>query len=196
MRNVGVAGPLFHMSPCRHFAGRVLIGNGKPKVSKRVEDALEEFRPKRAISRLWSVFASPDADFQYYGLDGGCIFEVVANGSCEIHDASWVGMLQQAERRLINAGLAQHAFPLHPEWNRENVKNFAAMYWAGSPSRRPKWEVLISRVTVVAPLTLLPVEVSETRGGWPKCRRTNKFVRSPLGVTETAQAILEGEAGR
>jgi len=88
---------LFHMSPCRHPVGRILRGNGRPKVSRLIEAALEEHRPRCVLARRHAVFATLNGDFRFFGLKGGCVFEVSPWKAHTVHDAAWVGKLQFAQ---------------------------------------------------------------------------------------------------
>lgn len=157
----------FHMSPTLHPIGRVLKGNGRPKVSEQIEQALESFRPSDCLSRLDSVFSREVPDFTMLGLDGGYIYRVEPRGVSRRHDARWIGLLQQAELKTKYASAYPNSIAKSwPDWTDDFVARACSGYWSGAASEQPLWEILSPEAEVAAQLSDVPMSADSTRDGW------------------------------
>ena len=157
----------YHMSPILHPVGRVLTGNGRPKVEPEIEKALESCRPTACLSRLDSVYSREVPDFRMLGIQEGYIYRVTIHGECQRHDARWVGWLQQAHLKPKVLKTYPEGAKGWPDWTDDFVAATCAKYWAAVPSREPLWELLSREAAVEAQLSETPITVAATKDGWP-----------------------------
>jgi len=156
----------YHMSPVLHPVGKILTGNGRPKVEREIEEALERFRPKAYLDHLNSVYSRETTDFTMLGLDGGYIYRVAIRGDYQRHDAGWVGQLQLAHLKPKYAKTYQHVRNQWPDWTDDFVAATSTNYWTGVESNEPVWELLSVEAGVEAQLSNTPVMAAATKGGW------------------------------
>lgn len=156
----------YHMSRIAHPIGKILNGNGRPKVSDRVEEALERLRPVNCLSRLHSVYSREVMDFTNLGIDEGYIYELSLRENSSRHDANWIGLLQLAEMKEKYKSKYIRVAEKWPDWTEEFVTTCGSNYWSGTPSEHPLWEILSPEAEVIAQLSNAPIKANETRGGW------------------------------
>lgn len=158
------------MSKTIHPIGRILKGNGLPKVAKEVEEALELHRPGDCLDRLSSVYTREIPDFSKLGLECGYIYLVQILGNFQKHDACWVGKLQLSQIKQKRAWCHEPVLENYPNRTNELVSSCCNRYWTGSPSPKPLWELLSRSAEVKELLSNGMVQAAATKGGWrPPC---------------------------
>jgi hypothetical protein len=158
----------YHMSATPLAVGAQIPGNGKDKIDPRIEAELEARRPKGMLSRRDAVYARPVPDFSRCGIiSAGYIYRVRLAGIPQRLDLNWLGPMQQALLKEKYIATRPDGFGHFPDWTDDLVERCCAGYWGGTASEEPVWECLAPSFTVVEVLSDRPVDVAQTRGGWP-----------------------------
>lgn len=138
----------------------IVRGDGRgplERLSFRVEEILEGYRPGHCFGRGFSVFMNNKRDFRFLGipLQNGYIHEVVPVGEVQIRDVNWVGYLLQRFSPLAasSSNLASMSMT-----DREFVEN----YWDGQPTNAPMWE-FVSETAIVRNVDERPSRVPPMR---------------------------------
>ena len=162
---------LYHMSRAVLAIGDEIKGDGGDKIDRRIEDELQARKPAGMLSRRDAVYARPAPDFSRCGImDAGYIYRVRPTGAPQRHDLNWLGPLQMALLKQKYLSQYPERFKDYPDWTDDLVEECCSAYWSGTESDSPVWECLAPAFTVEEILSDRPVNVTETRGGWPPPR--------------------------
>lgn len=156
----------YHMSEIIHPVGLILKGNGLPKVTKEVEDALESHRPPDCLCRSNSVYTVNTPDFSELGIEAGYIYLVEIEGDFRPHDAYWVGQLQLAHNKSKHSQNLEYIAKHWPDWTDDLVSRCSIKYWAREASKKPHWEFLSTEAIVRKQISTCIVKAAATKGGW------------------------------